>query len=253
MKTYTDYLSEDFLGLGNNKPIKSCFKYGLSSTSKEQFGFFIYHENGYDYEFKTLENKDHSNKHHFCVDNAIFYDYYLSGKVISIFHSHIISSPELSSLDIEVSESLGLPSFVLSCKSKKSFLYYPSSYSSTNLYERIFIPFFQDCITFVKDFYSINLNIKLSSKIKNWARHSLGSNDHLLEEIDKNFNPINFDSIKYGDLIVFKPTMTNLFHVGVMDKNQKYSHHPMGLKPSTELFTKETRNKVYKIYRYKEL
>ena len=253
MKITTDYLSEDFLGLGNNKPIKACFEYALKSTEKEQFGFFIYDENKYDYQFKTLENKDQSNKHHFCIDNKVFYDYYLSKRIISIFHSHIVSSPELSSLDIEISESLGLPSFVLSCKSKKSFLCYPSSYSPLNLYERIFIPFFQDCITFVKDFYFINLNINLSSKINNWARHSFDSNDRLLQEIDKFFKPVKLDSLRYGDLIVFEPTMTNLFHVGVVDADQKYSHHPMGLKPSIELFTKEVRNKVYKIYRYKEL
>ena len=248
-----DYLSEDFLDLGNTNPIKSCFKYAFSSKDREQFGFFYFEENNFDYAFKSLNNEDLSNVHHFSIKNKYFYDYYLSGKVISIFHTHIIDSAELSDIDIAVSNSLSLPSYVLSIKSKASSLYYPESYAPNDLYRRAFIPFFQDCITFVKDFYLLNLNINLSRFISNWARRSLNSNDHLINEIKNHFIEIKNTDIQYGDLIVFKPSIANLLHVGVFNSNNNYSHHPMGALPSTELFTEEARNNVYKIYRYKEL
>ena len=253
MKVIMDYLSEDFLGLGNNKPIKSCFRHAFKRKDGEQFGFFYFDDNGYDYGFKALNNNDLINSNHFCVENKLFYDYYLSDKVISIFHTHVISSPNLSEIDLAISDSLGVPSYVLSVKSNKSSLYYPESYNPPDLYKRIFIPFFQDCITFVKDFYFLNLNINLSLKIKNWARNSSESNYSLINEIERHFAQVEPSSLEYGDLLVFKPSLTNLFHVGVVDSGNKYSHHPMGALPSRELFTKETLNNVYKIYRYKEL
>ena len=248
-----DYLSEDFLGLGNNKPIASCLKYGLRDCSKEHAGVFIFKNNGYEYDFVPMQNLDQSNPNHFSSDNFEFYKHYLDSSVISLFHTHIIESPDPSDLDTEISESLGIPSYILSCDSKKSHLHYPDSYQPKALYGRIFIPFFQDCITFVKDFYQINLNIKLSKQISNWARDSKESNEKLIKTIKNKFIEVNYKDKKYGDLIVFKPTLSALFHVGVVNENNYFSHHPMGGIPVDELFSNETPNKVYKLYRYKDL
>ena len=247
-----DYLSEDFLGLGNNKPIASCLKYGLKECTKERAGLFIFENNGYDYNFVSMQNLDQSNPNHFSSNNSEFYKYYLDSSVLSLFHTHIIDSADPSDLDIEISESLAIPSYILSCSSKKSYLYYPNSYKPKELYGRIFIPFFQDCVTFVKDFYEINLNIKFSDYISNWARDSKESNNKLLKTIKTKFIEVDYKDKKYGDLIVFKPSLSNLFHLGIVNKNNNFSHHPMGGIPVDELFSNETPNKVYKLYRYKD-
>lgn len=248
-----DYLSEDFLGLGNNRPITACIKHGLGNCKRERAGFFVFKNNNYDYDFISSENLDTKDPNHFSFNNSEFYKYYLDSKVFALFHTHIISSPTPSELDIEIAESLGLPSYILSCKSKESYLYYPSSYKPKQLYGRIFIPFFQDCITFAKDFYELEFNIRLSDKINNWSRQSKLSNIKLINEIENNFIEVNFKDKKYGDLVILEPSLTNLFHVGVINKNGKLSHHPTGGIPVDELFNDQSANKVYKLYRYKDL
>ena len=57
-----DYLSEDFLGLGNNKPITACIKHGLGNCKRERAGFFILKNNNYDYDFISSENLDTKEK-----------------------------------------------------------------------------------------------------------------------------------------------------------------------------------------------
>lgn len=252
MNLAMDYHLEDFQELGNTEPIKQCFKYALGQNDRERFGIFKFNNNQYNYLFKTLNNLNTVNNDIFAINNAEFYKDFLKGDVISLFHTHTTDSAELSDIDIEVSESLGLPSYVIAPLVKKHFLYYPKSYRPKDLYGRIFIPFFQDCVSFVKDFYFINFNINFYS-IKNWARESDKSNIKLINEIEKQFKEIKYENINYGDLIIFKPSLSRFMHLAVYNKNNKYSHHPISGVPVDELFTEESRNKVYKIYRYKDL
>ena len=247
-----DYLLEDFLGLGNTKPIKECFRYSLVDNKFEKFGIFKFLNHQYDYEFKPFKNLNTKNKEVFAIDNSDFYSDYFSGDIISIFHTHTTDSSELSSIDLEISESLGLPSYVISSVSKSQNIYYPRSYKPRGLYGRVFIPFFQDCISFVKDFYQLHLNITFND-ISNWAREKQNSNLKLINQIKNYFNEIDIKNITYGDLIVFKPSISPFMHLAVFNKDNRYSHHPIGLVPKDELFTEESLNKVYKVYRYKDL
>jgi len=248
-----DYLSEDFLGLGNTKPIRNCLRFALESCDNERFGIFVHKDSDYDYEFIPIDNLDKSNPNHFNINNKLFYNYYKQSKVISLFHTHIIDSPEPSPIDIALSQSLNLPTYILSCSSKKSSLYYPPVHNRAELYSRIFIPFFQDCITFVKDFLYLKFNINLVELFKNWARRSKDSNSYLINELEKHFNEVKKTELKYGDVVIFKPSMTNLFHAGIIDEKLMLSHHPMGYQPTSELFTPQLLNKVYKVYRSKVL
>lgn len=250
---HMDYHSEDFLGLGNIKPLKKCFKHLLSKNSNESCGILIYKNDRYDYDYIELENLNKFYKDQFTARTSTFNKYYLSNRVISICHSHDTDSPEPSEIDIEISESLGLPSFILSTKTKESYLYYPSSYKPIPLSGRIFIPMFQDCMTFVKDFYEIELNIKLSKKIRNWSRSKNESNINLMKEINANFNLVNTKKLKLGDLMIFENNPSGLFHLGVVDSKGMLYHHGINLFPNSEFITASTADKVYKLYRYKDL
>lgn len=253
MKIATDFHLEDFQEPGNIKPILEAIKYGLSNKKSEQFGFFKFNDTYSDYEFIKCENLTSFNPNLFSCDDYRFYTNYLDNKIIALFHTHIIDSPEPSPLDIELSSSIGLPSFIVSCKSKQSYLFYPNSYKPQPLSKRAFIPFFQDCVTFVKDFYYFNYGIHLSKFISNWARHSSDSNKQLISTINQFFYPVDFDDIREGDLIIFHPTAFPLFHLGVCCSDSKYWHHPAELYPSKELLSQLDSNKVYKLYRYKDL
>jgi len=253
MKIKTDFHLGDFQEPGNTKPILKAIKYALQNKNLEQFGFFKFNDSYSDYEFVPCENLNSFNPHFFSSNNYDFYKSYLDKKIISLFHTHLIDSPEPSNLDKEISNSVGLPSFILSIKSKKSFLFYPRSYRPRPLVKRVFIPYFQDCITFVKDFYYLNLNINLPNLFNDWSRDISNSNTKLINNIEQFFNPLDLTEIKHGDLIVFKPIDFALFHVAVCDNNSHYWHHPAGMYPSKELLVNIDQNKVYKVYRYKDL
>ena len=244
---------EGFQEVGNTKPILKSIKHGLSNQTSEQFGFFVYVPELHDYDFIESDNQSLFDPNQFMGNSNHFYKYFLDKKVISLFHTHTIESPEPSKIDIAISESLGIPSYVFSVHSKKAFLYYPDSYVPNDLLNRIFVPAFSDCLIFVKDFYQIKLNIKLSKYIKNWARQPQESNNIVLKYLNNLFYEINDNQLRLGDVIVFKPQDSSLFHLGVYCEQDSFLHHPIYSRPKKEVFNKETLNKVYKIYRFKEL
>jgi len=243
---------EDSQEPGNSKPILQSIKHAFTNPNIEQFGFFAFDNNFSDYHFVACDNLNSFNPHFFTSNNYEFYKYVLSKRVIALFHTHLVDSPEPSDLDKEIASSIGVPSFIFSIKSKNSFLFYPKSFKPRPLSKRIFIPYFQDCINFVKDFYLTELNIDFSDRIYNWARRLNNSNETLLQLINKSFYEINFDEMRHGDLIVFKPLDFKFYHLAVCFQGTHYWHHPAGLYPSKELLHHLDRNKVYKIYRYKD-
>lgn len=248
-----DYLSADFQDLGSNYSIARSIKHALSNTNLEQCGFFKYTDSKTNYDFVACQNKNQLTEHFFSLDNKIFFDEYLKGNVISLFHSHTIDSPDPSPLDIEISNSLKIPSYIFSVSSKSSYLYYPESYCNKDLFDRIFIPIFQDCITFVKDYFKIKFDVSFSSNIKNWARPKNEANIALLGIFNSLFTEVSFNSIQHGDVIVFHPTEFEFFHVAVYIGDRRFAHHPAQMLPKIDLLSDEYLNKVYKIYRYKDL
>lgn len=249
-----DYLSEDFLGLGNTKPIKQCLKFALEKCEREKAGAFVFTDSYSDYKFIEMTNLNKFNSNYFILNNKKFYKYYKDKRVISLFHTHVCRSATPSIDDIELSNSLKVPSFIMSQSSKDSFLYYPPKCKTNQpLHKRIFIPFFQDCVTFVKDFYLDNLRIDLTKDISNWARARTNSNKKLITEIEKNFNKISFNEIKFGDVMVSPQSMSNLMHLSVVGESKLLHHHPIGTYPKAQIISSEYNKKVYIFYRYKDL
>jgi proteasome lid subunit RPN8/RPN11 len=248
-----DYHLEDSLVHSRSDPLFAAIKHSRRNSEAETCGLFLYKENYSDYEFRSLENEFQFDPHFFSIKNKDFYPHLFSNNIICLFHSHPHCSEHLSDLDIEVSRSLGLPSLVYSLQTKEFNLYYPESYKPRPLIGRVFIPFFQDCVIFVKDYYKLELGIDLCAFISCWARKKHNPNKALLSVINEHFNEVNNSTLLKGDLLVFHPQDTRLFHLAVYHENHKIFHHPLSGLPRKELFTPTLMNKVYKIYRYKDL
>jgi proteasome lid subunit RPN8/RPN11 len=247
----TDYHLGDSLGLGNSKPILAAIKEALSKDH-ESCGVF-YFSDDLDYKYLSLDNANKIDKNYFSIKNKKFYELYLNDKIISLFHSHTKDHDENPSVDdIEVSEALALPSMIFSLKTKSQFIYFPKSHKPRPLKKRVFIPYFQDCVSFVKDYYYLNLDIKLQEVVSNWARRREDPNEFLIEEMGKAFYEIN-ESPRPHDIIVSQPSMSELFHLSIYGKENTIHHHPIGCYPKRELFLPESLNKVYKTYRHKDL
>jgi proteasome lid subunit RPN8/RPN11 len=254
MKEVMDYHLGDSLVPGSNKPIVKAIRDALSSN-RERCGVLYFKDQfNYEYDYMPLDNADLVDDNHFSINNKKFYDLYLNQKIISLFHSHTKDYDENpSDVDIQVSESLSLPSMIFSLKTKENFIYFPKSESPRKLEKRLFIPFFQDCVSYIKDMYILELGIKLQEKIINWARRRNDPNKFLFTEIDQHFNEVNYSELKKYDVIAFKPSISNLHHLAVYFDDNRIMHHPTSSFPRTELFTPEMLNKVYKIYRHKDL
>jgi proteasome lid subunit RPN8/RPN11 len=248
-----EYHSEAFLVHGNTNPITKGFKHLLKDSSNESCGIFVFKNNKFEYDFVSFNNSNKYYKDQFNINDKNFYKYYLSGDIISLCHSHNVDNSTPSEIDIEISESLGIPSFIISTSSKKSYLYYPQSYKPPPLNGRIFIPMFQDCMNYIKDYYELELNIKLSKDIKNWSRNRSGTNQKINKQINNNFRLIDNKKFKHGDLIVFEQNPSALFHLGVVNRDLMLSHHPINCFPNDQFIDTTSADKVYKVYRYKDL
>jgi proteasome lid subunit RPN8/RPN11 len=254
MKLTMDYHLEDFLELGNSKPLLKAIKSSLKVKGEACGVFYFSDFNNYEYDYMQFNNADTIHENHFSINNPKFYELYLNKKIISLFHTHPKNcKDEPSDMDIEIAESLSLPSMIFSLKTKEKFLYFPKSEKPRPLQKRIFIPCFQDCVSYVKDLFILELGVKLQENIKNWARRRKDPNSFLFNEISKNFKEVPISQLKSYDIIVFKPSTQELNHIAVYDGNNYMRHHPIGCFPVKELFTPNTHNKVYKVYRYKDL
>lgn len=248
-----DYHLEDFRVAGSSSPIVEAFRFGKRDSDRESCGIFVYENYKTEYKFIPLNNDNLIDKNFFTINNFLFKKYFLSNDIICLYHTHPNHDESISDFDIEISESLGLPSYILSLVSGETSLYYPKSHKPIPLKSRIFIPILQDCVIFFKDYYYHELNIKLQSHYKDWSRKRNGSNEFLLKNIKKEFFEVNINEVQKGDLIIFKPSFNNLNHVGIMDSVEHVYHQPLMMLPARELFTKDMQNKVYKCYRYKGL
>lgn len=231
----------------------SAIKHSRRNKSKESCGLFIYKNQKTQYDFLPLDNKYLDDPTFFSLDDQLFNSYYLNQNIICLFHSHFNCNENPSDLDIETSNSLGLPSMIYSLETSEFSLYYPESYKPPSLFGRIFIPFLQDCMIFAKDYYQIELNINLSQDIKSWSRRRTDSNLPLINTIENHFNEYLGNEFIKGDLFLFDLPETQLYHLAVYHDSNYLWHHPINGFPRKELFTPAHMNKVYKVYRYKDL
>jgi len=229
---------------------RRAIKTALSSPNKEVCGIFKWNEFNTALDFMRFENAS-CEENFFLVNSKHFYKLYKDNEVFCLFHSHPSTSDKISDLDIEISESLMLPSYIFSNKTKECSLYFPQSYTPPDLMGRPFIPELQDCVILFKDYFKLKLNIDLSKQYTDWCRKFKDSNAFLINQLDEHFEPINAENLEAGDLIIFNPDIDRYFHIGIYDGNDNFLHHPSAYLSKIELLTDKHRSNVYNIYRYK--
>lgn len=244
---------EDFLDLGQHKTaFYQCFRYALSSVDSEVCGFFYLDNINQPLQFQPLLNENLIDKNTFSTSDPTFYNLYKLGKIICLFHTHL-SQDDPSVLDLETSNSFNLPSFIINIESNKSFLYYPTDYKPKKIKNRVFIPYFQDCIIYVKDYLQKYFDINLNGQLINWSRNGKNSLNMLNYYADKHFYNVNKQDFKNGDVIIFKPDVSIYPHVGIVNHDLYCFHHPVYQYPAKEFISSDFLNQVYKVYRYKDL
>lgn len=202
--------------------------------------------------YHPLENEN-PNKHNSFSMNKLDFAKFNPQDILAIFHSHPTGSELASEPDRTQSESLGIPYYIYGLEKKTFTLFYPQSFKPKPLLSRFFFPEFQDCVSLVKDFFDINLKIKLSKHIDNWARRRNNeSNADLIRQLDVNFHEVS-DAELTGDVLVFDIEKDRPFHLGVFTESKKILHQPNDQFSQEVYLTPELRKKVYKIYRYKDL
>ena len=243
---------EDFLDLGQHKQaFTQCFRYALSSPHAEVCGFFYLHHPDSDLQFSSLLNENLVNPNAFTSSNSSFYKIYSEKQVVALFHSHLLDILP-SELDVESADSFNLPSLIFNISNRNTFLYYPENYEPVDLKKRQFIPYFQDCLIYVKDYLLTKFNINLQGHYINWSRNSHQSLEQLLFYLNKYFIESSINNLKSGDILIFKPNVSIYPHIGIIDENQIF-HHPVYGYPISEFISSELLNKVYKVYRHKDL
>ena len=248
-----DYHLEDSLEHLGNKTILSCFKYFLTHKNFESCGFFRFNKLNYNISFNPIQNENLIDQNYFFSKNSFFYECYLNNEIIALAHSHINSNVQPSENDIFTSHSFRLPSFIFSTQSKETYLHYPENYQPYLCEKRLFLPYFQDCMTYVKDYLHLHFNINLNLLNINWSRRKENPNDFLFKVLNTHFFQIHNKKYQNGDILIFQPTIQQYNHLGIIDCDDYLFHHPIGMLPKKELITNELLNQVYKVYRYKDL
>jgi hypothetical protein len=248
-----DYHLEHSQDLGKaEQAFSQCYKHALGNLEAETGGYF-YFDKSLNFSFHSCTNLNSYEKNQFNFRDSQFYNYYINDQIVCLFHTHITDDVAPSELDKETSHSFRLPCYIFSTKSKESYLFYPDNHKPTALDKRQFIPLFQDCISYIKDYLIFNFNINLNEYKINWARPRNDPNKVLINYLDLYFNEVDKNDIKNGDILVFPETISKYFHVGIVDKESYLFHHPVHMFPEKQLISDSMLNQVYKVYRHKDL
>ena len=252
-KKVMDCHLEDSQDLGRaNLAFRQCYKHALSSKDRETGGYF-YFDTDFTFSFRSCGNLNTLDKDQYSFRDIDFYKHYINDQIICLFHTHIDKDVTPSPLDIATSHSFRLPSYILSTSSKNSHLFYPENYIPRPLDKRQFVPLFQDCLSYIKDYLFFNFNINLNKLDINWARPKLHANKIMLKYFKLYFNEVSVNDMQKGDVLVFPESISEHLHLAVFNEKDRFFHHPMFRYPESELITKDILNKVYKVYRYKDL
>ena len=241
---------EVFLELKNLTFKKNILRHVQSNRKQEVCGVVLNNFNKLKY--KPLKNVHPIKEFNFLIDK-FDYNQLSINNILAIFHSHPLGLSEPSDSDMRESNNTGIPYYIYGGQDRTFSLFYPETYSPKPLLSRSFLPEFQDCVTLIKDFFAIELNISLSKDIKNWARRRHNkSNQDMLNYFNSLFYEIKKPE-KVGDVIVFDIEKDRPMHLGVYNKSKKILHQPNDQLSQEVYLTPELSKKVYKIYRYKDL
>lgn len=225
----------------------------LENSSEEICGFLVLNEL-MEVLVVPVKNAHENKKKYFKISPHIFLDIKKRYKIIAIFHSHPTSSEKPSAFDLNSSEELCLPFLIYSLKTKKFFLHFPDSYEPMDIVGRIYIKDIHECTCLVKDYYKKELNIDISSWIKNYCipEEPKKANKLLYNVFKKNLVEPE-DQLKKHDIIVFKFSKDRMMHAGIYLGNEEFMHQRANQLSSVDFLDNRWKNKIYKTYRHPSL
>ena len=199
-------------------------------------------------------NTHKDKKKYFKIDSQAFLDIEKRYKIIAIFHSHPTSSEKPSAFDLNSSDELCIPFLIYSLKTDKFFLHFPNSYEAMDIRGRIYIKDIHECTCLVKDYYKKELNIDISSWIKNYCipEEPKKANTLLYKVFKKNLVEPE-DQLKKHDIIVFRFSKDRMMHAGIYLGNEEFIHQRANQLSSVDFLDNRWKNKIYKTYRHPSL
>ncbi len=193
-------------------------------------------------------------KRYFEISPKAFIEKSEGLEVVSIYHSHLISSPRPSKFDKESSENWCLPFYIYSLKTESFYLHFPKSYKIPALENRTYMPDLRNCFRFVVDYYMtkglasyFDLNFALTKKGQDYTKETMNmiktfAKKNKFKKISKE------DNIKKHDLILFE--IDGFFsHFGVFIGDDQFWHHEGGFISRKNYLDSQHMERIHSIYR----
>jgi len=233
-------------------------EHALRESPKECCGLLV--EEGSELELYRCPNHSEKPTSHFYISAPHYLRASRRGNISAVYHSHTSANENFSDND-KKNSSAHQTSFILYNTIKNSFFCYDPTKNKTLQINKNFEIGKADCYTLVKDYYK-KLGINLE------GTNSFGDDWHLkkpelihelfnlnktnpslpIEELHRNTH------LKKHDVLVFELRKgSGPSHVGVYLGEGILYHHPRNRYPTTEILQNQYFEKLYKIYRHKDL
>lgn len=218
---------------------------------QEEVCGIVFLDKNHSVEIIRAANNSLNKSESFSIDPRTFLKHKLQGSILGIYHSHPHSSEEPSAQDKKESEEIGIPYFIYSLKTKKSFIYYPKSYKKDNLLGQPYVRGFNECTCLFKDVYKNNLNLDISMWNKNYwlPENHDDANKLLMKILDKNMCKVNSLDLRRYDLMVFNINQKR-YHVGVYIGGDIFMHQPINGLSRNQMLDGRWQNKIKSVYRH---
>lgn len=242
----------------NNSIKERIREHALEESPKECCGMVVEKER----ELQLYKCPNHSEKptHHFYIPPSHYLRASRLGNISAIYHSHTSENENFSDND-KKNSAAHQTTFVLYNTMKNSFFCYDPTKNKTLQLNKEFEIGKCDCYTLVKDYYKkLGINLQGTNSFGNDWHLKKPELIHELFNLNKNNPSLPIEELPKGaplkkhDVLVFELRKGNgPSHVGVLLEEGMLYHHPRNRYPTVEILQNHYLEKLYKIYRHKEL
>lgn len=179
------------------------------------------------------------------------YDYLRAsqlGKIVGMYHSQEDNEPSL--LDNITSFEHNIPSIVYSRKSNKFYIVDPvlKSYLARPFNINKF-----DCLSLIRDYYNIELNIQINDYIRDGEWYKKTPEIIFDNFMKEGFEIVNNDIWNRHDLLLFGENTNKLYHMGIFIGKDMMLHHQLGGYSCIEYLNNHILSKLQLVLRHKLL
>lgn len=204
--------------------VNAAINHARSEWPKEACGAII------DGKYIRFENKASDTSNTFLINDPVFNQAYMDGKVEVVIHSHN-NYPMLSKEDQEQQQALDIPFGVINLKNKSvsHVVFWGDSIEIEPLEGRPFFYGVWDCIRLVRDWVYLNTGYLTPNPAHEWAFWMKGKS-YFEEHIYGDTMPFYFvdlDEVKPGDILLYNLMGTKFInHCGIyLNKRGEVLHH----------------------------